>query len=339
MDREALVARMAAEAMAKHSGGHRTDPDPAPLPTASDTATDPALTRLPIDVLTDFPNQPFKPYTPEAIEQLRLSIVENGILTPLLVRKLEDGTYQILSGHNRRTAARLAGYAAVPCILRTMNDNEALLTVIETNLRQREKLLPSEKAFAYKLKLEAMNRQGLRSNLTPDDLTSCQSGTKLRTDERLADETDESTRQIHRYIRLSYLAPPLLEEVDWGRLGFGVGVTLSYLPTELQEQIYNFFTARNYKIDQRLADRLRELAEEGEELTEERLEEFLFPQNRGRFSRVSVRMKPLRKYFPPSATQKEIEAEIVRILEVYFKENDARNGAAYNNGTERRHGV
>lgn len=302
---------MSNDAVAKIFAGAALTPREAPPPLAPSvpaTVQPSGLTQVLDSALSDFPQQPFKAYTSEQMEMLRESIIQHGILTPLLVRPWQGG-YQIISGHNRRAAARQAGYTSFPCVVRELTDDDALIAVIETNLRQREGLLPSEKAWAYRMKLEAIKRQGERT-----DLTSGQSDQKWSRDE-MAEGLNDSSKQIQRYIRLTYLDPILLEAVDNQRLGLGVGGTLSYLSTKTQVDVYNFFTEHKHKIDQRLADTLRATPEE--DLTPDKLASFLFPEVK-KLKRVSVTMKPIRRFFPADATPKEIEKQIIEILAAHF---------------------
>ena len=193
------------------------------------------LVQLPLTQLEDFPadRHPFRPGSDSRIQQLRQDIVLNGVLSPLLVRSLGQGHYQILAGHNRKRAAALANYTKVPCIIRDVNEDEAVNIMLSDNLMQRDDLLPSEKAFAYKMKLEAMKRQGQRA-----DLTSGQVGPKLRSDEQLALDSGESRKQVQRFIRLTELIPALLEKVDEQAIGLTIGCTLSYLTDAAQEVVY-----------------------------------------------------------------------------------------------------
>ena len=288
--------------------------DPAPSAAAPAPVGD-TLQELPIELLQDFPAEkhPFRPYTQEKLDALREDIIARGIIQPLIVRPLGDHAYQIISGHNRRTAARAAGYAVLPCIIRQLDDDEALLQMISTNLQQRKGLLPSEKAFAYKFQLEAMKRQGKRT-----DLTSRQIGAKSRSDEQLAENTDESARTLQRYIRLTYLIPSLLDMVDEKKIGFTVGETLSYLQDKNQQIVENFFGEQHISIDQRAADRLRELEQEGD-LTNARLREIFLSPAVKPLRKIRLEYKTIKQYFSADTTEKEIRETIQEALELYFK--------------------
>ena len=289
---------------------------------AAPTPAGDALQELPVELLQDFPSEkhPFRPYTQEKLDALREDIIARGIIQPLIVRPLGDHAYQIISGHNRRTAARAAGYVVLPCIIRQLDDDEALLQMISTNLQQRKGLLPSEKAFAYKFQLEAMKRQGKRT-----DLTSRQIGAKSRSDEQLAENTDESARTLQRYIRLTYLIPSLLDMVDEKKIGFTVGETLSYLQAKNQQTVENFFSEQHIAIDQRTADRLRELEQEAD-LTGARLREIFLSSAVKPLRKIRLEYKSIKQYFSADATEKEIRETIQEALKLYFGNRKDRVG-------------
>lgn len=285
----------------------------AEMTDALSSLRDNILCELEISQLDDFPAEqhPFRPYTQERLEALRQDIIERGIIQPLIVRPLA-GRYQIISGHNRRTAARNAGYTALPCIIRQLDDDEALLQMISTNLQQRQDLYPSEKAFAYKMQLDALKHQGART-----DLTSAQSEPKLST-ELIGEQNGDSRNQVKRYIRLTYLIPSLLDMVDEKKLGFTIGETLSYLSAESQQIVDNFFfTEQHLGIDQRAADKLRDLEEAGE-LTDDRLREAFLNAPAKPPHKIRVEYKTIRKYFKEDVTEKEIQDTIQAALKFYF---------------------
>lgn len=274
-----------------------------------------ALQELPVDLLEDFPadKHPFRPYTQEKLDALRRDIVGRGVIQPLIVRPLGDHRYQIISGHNRCTAARTAGYTVLPCIVRMLDDDEAVLQMISTNLQQRMDLRFSEKAFAYKMQMDTLRHQGART-----DLTSSQPGTKLRADEILAQQDGSSRNQIQRYIRLTYLVPGLLDKVDEREIGFTIGETLSYLNPENQRIVENFFFSdQHLGIDQRTADRLRELADAGK-LTEALLRENFLSAAVKPLKKISFNMAPIQRYFAEGTTQGEIVKIIQKALKQYF---------------------
>lgn len=278
------------------------------------------LQELPIELLDDFSTgmnrQPFRPYSQEDMEALRRDIVANGVIQPLIVRPRGEHRYEIISGHNRRTAARAAGYTVVPCLVRQLGDDEAIVQMISTNLQQRKELLPSEKAFAYRFQLEAMKRQGKRT-----DLTSGQLGQKLQKHSSvdiLAEQVDESRKQVQRYVRLTYLLPSLLELVDEKRMGLTVGVTLSFLCREAQAAVETYcFQEHSVYISQDLADRLREADASGKRLTPELLDELVRPSGKN-LQKVTLPLKAVQRYFPEGVTQEEVERTVQQALKLYF---------------------
>ena len=293
-----------------------TAPVPAPPPVIQ---TGDTLRELPVDLLEDFPadKHPFRPYTQEKLESLQQDIRERGIIQPLIVRPMGEHRYQIISGHNRRTAARAIGYSVLPCILRKLDDDEALLQMISTNLQQRQDLRFSEKAFAYKMQMEALKHQGLRMNLA-----SSQVETKLRSDEIIAQNSEDSRATIQRYIRLTFLIPALLDAVDEKKIGFTIGETLSYLERKNQQIVEKFFMGeQRLGIDQRTADKLRELESTGE-LTEDRLREAFLSSPVKPLKKVSVSMAPIQKYFPEGTSQGEIVKTIQKALKQYFEASE-----------------
>lgn len=279
---------------------------------------DNVLCELEISQLDDFPEEqhPFRPYTRERLEALQQDIIERGIIQPLIVRPLA-GRYQIISGHNRRTAARDAGYTALPCIIRQLDDDEALLQMVSTNLQQRQDLRFSEKAFAYKIQMETLKHQGART-----DLTSPHGAAKFRSDDTVAKLDGISGDTVRRYIRLTYLIPSLLNMVDEKKLGFTIGETLSYLSAESQQIVDNFFFMEQHlNIDQRAAEKLRKLEEAGE-LTDDRLQEAFglnAPVKPPR--KIRVEYKTIRKYFKEDATEKEVQETIQVALKFYFSKS------------------
>ena len=190
-----------------------------------------AIDYLYITQLETFENHPFSVEHNKEMEELVESIKQNGVITPIVVRYKDNDKYEIISGHRRTYAAKTAGLKKVPCIIKEMTDEQAVIAMVDAN-KQRENIKPSEKAFAYKMKMDAMKKQGERT-----DLTSCQVGAKLRTDEQIATDSDDSARQIQRYIRLTNLIPKLLNEVDIGNIKLSPAVELSYLSTDAQEEL------------------------------------------------------------------------------------------------------
>jgi ParB family chromosome partitioning protein len=211
---------------------------------------------LDIDSLFPFPNQPFQPYKEEEMEKMVESIRENGVISPIVVRPKEDGTYEIISGHNRVEACRRAGFTFIPSFIREVDDATAVILMVDSNLRQREKLLPSEKAKAYKMKMEALKRQGERR-----DLTSCHDGTKFRSDDAVAENVQDSARQVQRFVRLNNLSPALMNLVDEGKLALTPAVEISYLDSADQEIVQEILERDQVSPSLSQAQKLRKLSD------------------------------------------------------------------------------
>lgn len=283
---------------------------------------------IPIAQLLSFPRSRFnryQEYAGEKMEELIESIRLQGILQPLIVREYKE-CYQIISGHNRRTAAAKIGWDSVPCIIRNLSDEDALYQLNEINVQQRD-LLPSQKAFAYKIKLEALKRQGIY-----EKTTSCQLGTKLRSDELLAQTAEDSARQIQRYIRLTYLTDDLLDVVDMGYIGLNLGVSISHLRDASQKNLFNVCFTRiegkvvknkDINLDGRTVDKLIEI-DAARELNEKEIEGILHSQKPTQDSKVKpsrLSMKPLYKSHPQlnKKTEQEIQEIINAALTLYFE--------------------
>ena len=267
---------------------------------------------IPVRELVPFKNHPFKVLDDEAMLRTTESIAEYGVLTPLIARPLDHGGYEIISGHRRAHAAELAGLAEVPVLVRDMDDDAATVLMVDSNL-QRENILPSERAFAYKMKLEAMKHQGSRS-----DLTSSQVGTKLRTDQVMAKELGESRNQIQRYIRLTNLVPDLLDLVDCKQISFNPAVELSYLSPEEQETFLQAMDEVQVAPSLSQAQRLKKLAQEGN-FTMDAAREILNEVKKGDLERVTFRNEQLRKYFPRSYTAQQMQDTIIKLLDQWQK--------------------
>ena len=233
---------------------------------------DDTLIDVPIKMIKDFPNHPFKVRDDEKMNDLVESVKERGILYPLLVRPKEDGTYELISGHRRKRAAQKLKIDSVKCIVKDLSDDEATILMVDSNI-QREEVLPSEKAFAYKMKLEALKHQGKRTDLEENE-TSTPVVSKLRTNEQLGNEVGESRENIRRYIRLTYLIPELLEEVDNKRIAFRPAVDISYLPEDYQYVILNTLQYDEISPSVAQAVKLKKMAQEGT-LTLKRVEELM----------------------------------------------------------------
>ena len=267
---------------------------------------------IPVCELIPFKNHPFKVIDDEAMLRTTESIAEYGVLTPLIARPLDHGGYEIISGHRRAHAAELAGLSEVPVLIRDMDDDAATVLMVDSNL-QRENILPSERAFAYKMKLEAMKHQGERS-----DLTSGQVGPKLRSDEQLAQEVGESRKQIQRFIRLTNLVPDLLDLVDCKQISFNPAVELSYLSPEEQETFLQAMDEVQAAPSLSQAQRLKKLAQEGN-FTMDAAREILNEVKKGDLERVTFRNEQLRRFFPRSYTAQQMQDTIIKLLDQWQK--------------------
>lgn len=265
-----------------------------------------------LSALVPFKEHPFKVVDDEAMLRTTESIAQYGVLTPLIARPLEDGSYEIISGHRRAHAAELAGLTEVPVLVRRMDDDAATVLMVDSNL-QRENILPSERAYAYKMKLEAMKHQGSRT-----DLTSSQVGTKLRTDQVMAEELGESRNQIQRYIRLTYLTPEVLAMVDQKQISFNPAVELSYLKAEEQEMFIQAMDEVQAAPSLSQAQRLKKLSQEGC-FTLDAAREIMNEVKKGDLERVTFRNEQLRKYFPRSYNTQQMQNTILKLLDQWQK--------------------
>ena len=271
--------------------------------------------KIPISELVPLINHPFKVVDDEAMLRTTESIAQFGVLTPLIARPLEDGGYEIISGHRRAHAAEAAGLTEVPVIVRDMDDDAATVLMVDSNL-QREQILPSERAFAYKMKMEAIGRQGERTDLTCGQVGHKSPGTKTR--EILADQTGDSARNVQRFIRLTNLIPELLDMVDQKQISFNPAVELSYLTSEEQQHVIEAmdFTQAAPSLSQ--AQRLKKLSQEGG-CTLEAMQEILGEVKKGDLERVAFKSEQLRKYFPKSYSPKQMQDTIIKLLEQWQK--------------------
>lgn len=265
--------------------------------------------------LYPFKGHPFKVLDDEAMQKTVESITQFGVMTPAIARPRPEGGYELIAGHRRHHASKLAGKETMPVIVRDMDDDAATILMVDSNL-QRETLLPSERAFAYKMKLEAMKHQGART-----DLTSCQLGTKLRADEQLAEGTGDSARTVQRYIRLTELIPELLDMVDEKKIAFNPAVELSYLKKEEQQ---GFLEAMDYaqttpSLSQ--AQRLKKFSQEGK-CSLDAMCAILSEEKKNEQDRVTIKNDVLRKYFPKSYTPKQMEDTIIKLLEQWQRKRE-----------------
>ena len=272
--------------------------------------------KIPISELVPFKNHPFKVVDDEAMLRTTESIAQFGVLTPLIARPLEDGGYEIISGHRRAHAAEAAGLTEVPVIVRDMDDDAATVLMVDSNL-QRESILPSERAFAYKMKLEAMNHQGSRTDLQQAG-TSTQVVPRLRSNEELGAQNNQSRETVRRFIRLTNLIPELLDMVDQKQISCNPAVELSYLTPEEQRHVIEAmdFTQAAPSLSQ--AQRLKKLSQEGG-CTLEAMQEILGEVKKGDLERVAFKSEQLRKYFPKSYSPKQMQDTIIKLLEQWQK--------------------
>lgn len=270
------------------------------------------IQQLPLTELHPFPNHPFKVLEDEAMQRTVESIAQYGVLAPLIARPRPEGGYEILSGHRRQYAAKLAGLETLPVIVRNMDDNAAVVLMVDSNL-QREHILPSERAFAYKMKLEALKNQGARS-----DLTSSQVGTKLRSDEKVAHDSGESRNQVQRFIRLTHLIPELLELVDQKKISFNPAVELSYLTEPEQRDFLEAMQDTQNAPSLSQAQRIKKLSQENQ-CSYEAIFDIMGEEKKAEMDRVTLKNEVLRKYFPRSYTPKQMEDTILRLLEQWQK--------------------
>ena len=267
---------------------------------------------LRLDEISDFPNHPFHVSMDNEMERLVESIKQNGVLVPALVRPKESGGYEMIAGHRRKFASGLAGREEIPCIVRTLSDDESTIIMVDSNM-QRENLLPSEKAFAFKMKLEAMKRQGMRT-----DLTSCQVGTKLSSAEKLGSETQESARQVYRYIRLTYLIPELLKRVDEGKMAMNPAVEISYIPKELQEELLNAMEMEDCTPSYAQAKKMRKFLDM-DKLSGDSILAIMQEEKPNQKEKIVLREERISKFIPPNIPLKGREEYIIKALEYYAK--------------------
>ena len=264
----------------------------------------------------EFPDHPFRVLDDDKMEEMVKSVKEYGVLLPVIVRKRGEGNYQMISGHRRKRACELAGIDKIKCIVKDLTDDEATILMVDSNI-QREEILPSEKAFAYKMKLEAMKHQGKRVDLEENE-TSTPVVSKLRTDEILGEEVGESRENIRRYIRLTYLIPELLEQVDNKRIAFRPAVELSYLSEENQYVVENIFEFDEVTPSLSQAIRLKKLEQEGN-LTEEKIEEILQQEKPNQKEQVRISADKLRDVLPKGLDKQKTEDFIIKACEHYRK--------------------
>lgn len=275
------------------------------------------VTLNPADI-SDFPNHPFKVKQDEAMAEMVDSVKLYGVLAPALVRPKADGGYEMVAGHRRKCAATLAGITEMPCIVRNLTDDEATIIMVDSNL-QRETILPSEKAFAYKMKLEAMKRQGQRSDLTSSPLVS-----KSRSNEELGQKNGDSREQVRRFIRLTELIPSVLDMVDSGKIAFRPAVELSYLSKEQQQSLYDTMECEDCTPSLAQAIKMKEFSRDGK-LTEEVILSIMQEEKPNQREQFKMPKERISKYFAPGTPAQKIEDTIVKALELYRRRERQRD--------------
>lgn len=277
-----------------------------------DNANRETIMDIPISDISDFPNHPFKVKVDDALTEMAESIRDYGVLVPALVRPKEDGSYEMIAGHRRKKASELAGKTSISCIVRELSDDEATIIMVDSNL-QRDVLLPSEKAFAYKMKLDAMRRQGQRT-----DLTSSPMATKLDTASELGKNTGDSRDQVYRFIRLTNLIPEILDMVDENKIAMRPAVELSYLTEHEQKMLYETMELEDCTPSHAQAIKMRNFSKAGK-LTEEVILSIIQEEKPNQKEKLKIPTERISKYFAPGTPAQKIEDTIVKALELYRK--------------------
>ena len=274
------------------------------------------LTELPVDSLIPFEKHPFREYPEEQMQEMVDSVSQYGVLMPILVRPHKSGEgYEIISGHNRVEACKRAGIEKIPATVLELDDDTAIILMVDSNLRQRDKLLPSEKAKAYQMKMEAIKRKAGRP-----EKNSCQVGTNFRADKAVAENTDDSARQVQRFIRLNSLSAPLLDYVDEGTLAFNPAVEVSYLDPADQQVVYEIMERDQISPSLSQAQKLHKLAQIGK-ISEDAIEAVMTVE-KPMYETITFRRNTVEKYFPAGTSGREIEKTIIRLLEEYQKKRE-----------------
>ena len=274
---------------------------------------------IPLTEISDFPDHPYKVKQDESMLELAASIREKGVVNPALVRPKPEGGYEMVAGHRRKFASELAGKTVMPCIVRNLTDDEATIIMVDSNL-QREKVLPSEKAFAYKMKLDAMKRQGQRTDLTSTPVEQKLSKYSV---EILGEAVGESRSQIQRYIRLTELITPILDMGDEGKIAMRPAVELSYLPKEQQQALFDTMELEDCTPSHAQAIKMRKFAEAGK-LNEDVILSIMTEEKPNQVEQFKIPKKRIDKYFSPGTTPKQIEDTIIKALELYRRRERGR---------------
>ena len=277
--------------------------------------------QIPIGELFPFKNHPFKVLDDESMQRTVESVEQYGVLSPLIARPRPEGGYEIISGHRRQHAAQLAGLETLPVIVRNMDDDAAVLLMVDSNL-QRENILPSERAFAYKMKLEALKNQGARSDLTCGQIGHKSNGAKAR--DIVADESGDNARNVQRFIRLTNLVPELLDMVDEKKIAFNPAVELSYLDESQQRDFLDALEDTQNAPSLSQAQRLKKLAQEGH-FSYDVAFAVMGEEKKDELDKVVIKNDTLRKYFPRSYTPKQMEDTIIKLLEQWQRKQQRQN--------------
>lgn len=285
-----------------------------------DEAGQEAVRNIPLEEISDFPGHPFKVKLDENMMDMAESVKQYGVLVPALVREKKGCGYEMIAGHRRKMASELAEKQEIPCIVRNLSDDEAVIIMVDSNL-QREEILPSEKAFAYKMKLEAMKRQGTRTDLTCAPVEHKLKGIKSR--DLLAENSKDSRETIRRYIRLTELIPSILDLVDEGKIAMRPAVELSYLPKKEQNTLYDTMQAEDCTPSHAQAIKLRKFSEEGR-LNEDVVFSILSEEKGNQKEQFRMPKERISKYFSPGTPVKQMEDTIVKALELYRKKERSR---------------
>ena len=287
--------------------------------TAKDAQTTEQILNLPVEQIRPFDNHPFQVNDDDELMQQTIdSIMQVGVLNPVIVRPMEDGGYQMVSGHRRLRACELAGIATIPAIARELNDYEAVHLMVDSNI-QRENILPSERAKAYRMKMDALKHQGKAA-----EQTSSQIGTKLRTDEQIAREVGSSRNQVQRFIRLTELLPELLDMVDRKEIAFSPAVELSYLKEEEQRLFLETMDYSQATPSLSQAQRIKKLSQQGA-CTQDAMFSIMSEEKKSDMDKLTIKQDVLRKYFPKSYTPLQMQQTIIKLLEQWQKRRQREN--------------
>lgn len=287
--------------------------------TAKDAQTTEQILNLPVEQIRPFDNHPFQVNDDDELMQQTIdSIMQVGVLNPVIVRPMEDGGYQMVSGHRRLRACELAGIATIPAIARELNDYEAVHLMVDSNI-QRENILPSERAKAYRMKMDALKHQGKAA-----EQTSSQIGTKLRTDEQIAREVGSSRNQVQRFIRLTELLPELLDMVDRKEIAFSPAVELSYLKEEEQRLFLEAMDYSQATPSLSQAQRIKKLSQQGA-CTQDAMFSIMSEEKKSDMDKLTIKQDVLRKYFPKSYTPLQMQQTIIQLLEQWQKRRQREN--------------